>query len=197
MDSIINKWKKMKKQFKKEVDKFTSSGTGRREKWRYFDDMQAICGHRDNITPTVLLESSKDNDHSDHSEGESTCDTESCEIDLWSNSTFESGIVDEQQTIEGQSTKVQVDLKDLEKDPGQEGKKALKRDAETLSTSRKPKKTKLEKSLKLLFDSFKEATEMEMKQQQKIEEERHKREMEFQWKLRQLEMKRRRKERQH
>ena len=90
-----------------------------------------------------------------------------------------------------------MDLKDLEKDPGQEGKKALKRDAETLSTSRKPKKAKLEKSLKLLCDSFKEATEMEMKQQQKIEEERHKREMEFQWKLRQLEMKRRRKERQH
>ncbi|CAH3044597.1 unnamed protein product, partial [Pocillopora meandrina] len=139
---------RMKKQFKKEVDKSTRSGTGRREKWRYFDDMQAICGHRDNITPTVLLESSKDNDHSDHSEGESTNDTESCEI-------------------------------------------------ETLSTSRKPKKTKLEKSLKLLCDSFKEATEMEMKQQQKIEEERHKREMEFQWKLRQLEMKRRRKERQH
>lgn len=70
-----------------------------------------------------------------------------------------------------------MDLKDLEKDPGQEGKKALKRDAETLSTSRKPKKTKLEKSLKLLCDSFKEATEKEMKQQQKIEEERHKREI--------------------
>ena len=80
MDSIINKWKKMKKQFKKEVDKSTRSGTGRREKWRYFDDMEAICGHRDNITPTVLQESSKDNDHSDHSEGESTNDTESCEI---------------------------------------------------------------------------------------------------------------------
>ena len=76
MDSIINKWKKMKKQFKKEVDKSTRSGTGRREKWRYFDDMEAICGHQDNITPTVLLESSKDNDHSDHSEGESTNDTE-------------------------------------------------------------------------------------------------------------------------
>ena len=42
--------------------------------------MEAICGHRDNITPTVLQESSKDNDHSDHSEGESTNDTESCEI---------------------------------------------------------------------------------------------------------------------
>ena len=67
----------MKKQFKKEVDKSTRSGTGRREKWRYFDDMEAICGHRDNITPTVLQESSKDNDHSDHSEGESTNDTES------------------------------------------------------------------------------------------------------------------------
>lgn len=45
------------------------------KKWRYFDDMEATCSHRDNITPTVLLDSSKDNDHSDHSEGESINDT--------------------------------------------------------------------------------------------------------------------------
>ena len=54
------------------------------------------------------------------------------------------------------------DLKDPEKEPGQEGKKALKRDAATLDTSKKPKKTKLEKSLEILCDSFKEATKMEM-----------------------------------
>ena len=77
---------------------------------------------------------------------------------------------------------MQEDLKDPEKEPGQEGKQALKRDAATLVTSRKPKKTKLEKSLEILRDSFKEATEMEMQQQQKIEEERHKREMKFQLK---------------
>ena len=92
---------------------------------------------------------------------------------------------------------MQEDLEDPEKELGQEGKKALKRDAETLGTSRKPNKTKLEKSLEMLCDSFKEATEMEMQQQQKIEEERHKREMEIQLKLRQLEMERRREERQH
>ena len=56
-------------------------------------------------------------------------------------------------------------LKDPEKQPGQEGKKALKRDAATLGTSKKPKKTKFEKSLEMLCDSFKEATEMEMQQQ--------------------------------
>ena len=66
-----------------------------------------------------------------------------------------------------------------------------------MGTSRKPKKTKLEKSLEMLCDSFKEATEMEMLQQQKIEEGRHKSEMEFELKLRQLEMERRREERQH
>ena len=43
--------------------------------------MEAICRHRDNITSTVLLDSSKDNDHSDHSEGESINDTESSEIE--------------------------------------------------------------------------------------------------------------------
>ena len=75
-----NKWKKMKQQLKKEVDKSRRRRTGRRKKLRYFDDMEAICGHRDNITPTVLLDSSKDEDHSDHSEGESINDTERSEI---------------------------------------------------------------------------------------------------------------------
>ena len=32
--------------------------------------MEAICGHGDNITPTILLDSSKDDDPSDHYEGE-------------------------------------------------------------------------------------------------------------------------------
>ena len=88
---------------------------------------------------------------------------------------------------------MQEDLEDPEKELVQEGKKALKRDAETLSTSRKPNKSKLEKSLEMLCDSFKEATEMEMQQEEK--KKRHKREMEIQSKLRQLEMERRREER--
>ena len=79
VDSIINKWKKMKQQFKKEVDKSRRSGAGRRKKWPYLDEMEAICGHRDNITPTILLDSSKDDDPSDHSEGESN-DLESSEV---------------------------------------------------------------------------------------------------------------------
>ena len=40
--------------------------------------MEAICGRRDNITPTILVDSSKDDDPSDHSEGES--DLESSEV---------------------------------------------------------------------------------------------------------------------
>ena len=40
--------------------------------------MEAICRHRD-ITPTVLLHSSKDDDHSGHSEGKFIYDTESSE----------------------------------------------------------------------------------------------------------------------
>ena len=42
--------------------------------------MGAICGHRDNITQTVFLDSSKDDDHSDHSEGKSFNDAASSEI---------------------------------------------------------------------------------------------------------------------
>ena len=76
----------MKQQFKKEVDKSRRSGTGRRKKWRYFDDMEAICRHRD-ITPTVLLHSSKDDDHAGHSEGKFIYDTESSEsgknVSMW------------------------------------------------------------------------------------------------------------------
>ena len=57
---------------------------------------------------------------------------------------------------------MQEDLEDPEKELGQEGKKALKRDVETLGTSGKPNKTKLEKSLEMLCDNFKEATVMDM-----------------------------------
>lgn len=60
----------MKQHFKKTVDKSRRSGTGRRKKWRYLDKMEAICGYRDNIKLTILLDSSKDDDPSDHSEGE-------------------------------------------------------------------------------------------------------------------------------
>ena len=42
--------------------------------------MQSICKHRDNITPNILLDSSKNDDHSDHSEDESVNDPESSEI---------------------------------------------------------------------------------------------------------------------
>ena len=47
---------------------------------------------------------------------------------------------------------MQEDLEDPEKELGQEGKKALKRDAETLGTSRKPNKSKLEKFLEMSCD---------------------------------------------
>ena len=117
--------------------------------------------------------------------------------DLQSNLTSKSDTVSEEKISESKSTKALKNLQEPEKEPGKEGKKALKRDAATLGTAKKTKKTKLEKSLEMLCESFKEATEKEMQQNLKIEEERQKREMEFHLKLRQLEMERRREERQH
>ena len=58
LDSIINKWKKLKQQYKSHVDKKRKSGTGKTKPWKFFDDMDQICGHRDIIHPTALLDTS-------------------------------------------------------------------------------------------------------------------------------------------
>jgi hypothetical protein len=59
LDSIINKWKKLKQQYKSHVDKKRKSGTGRSRPWKFFDDMDDICGHRDIIHPAALLDTSE------------------------------------------------------------------------------------------------------------------------------------------
>ncbi len=58
LDSIINKWKKLKQQYKTHVDKKRKSGTERSKPWKFFDGMEEICGHRDIISPTALLDTS-------------------------------------------------------------------------------------------------------------------------------------------
>ena len=55
LESIINKWKKLKEQCKQHDDKQKRSGTERRKKWKLFDDMNQICGHRDTSSPACLL----------------------------------------------------------------------------------------------------------------------------------------------
>ena len=58
LDKIINKWKKLKQQYKSTVDKKRKSGTERSRSWKFFNDMDEICGHRDIINPSALLDSS-------------------------------------------------------------------------------------------------------------------------------------------
>ena len=58
LDSIINKWKKLKQQYKEHLDKQKKSGTERRKKWKFFGEMDQICGHRDTSSPACLIDSS-------------------------------------------------------------------------------------------------------------------------------------------
>ena len=57
LESIINKWKKLKQQYKQHHDKQKRSGTERRKKWKFFDDVDQICGHRDTSSPACLIDS--------------------------------------------------------------------------------------------------------------------------------------------
>ena len=52
LESIINKWKKLKQQYKQHHDKQKRSGTERRKKWKLFDDMNQICGQQGVLWPT-------------------------------------------------------------------------------------------------------------------------------------------------
>jgi hypothetical protein len=58
LDSVINKWKKLKQQYRGHVDKKKRSGTGRRKNWKFFEMMDQVCGHRDTTSPTCLFDSS-------------------------------------------------------------------------------------------------------------------------------------------
>lgn len=65
------------------------------------------------------------------------------------------------------------------------------------STSKKQKKTKLEKSLEVLTEGFRQVTEKETEGFLRLEELRHKREMDYQIKMKELDNERRREERKH
>lgn len=65
------------------------------------------------------------------------------------------------------------------------------------STSKKQRKTKLEKSLEVLTEGFRQVTEKETEGFLRLEELRHQREMDYQIKMKELENERRREERKH
>ena len=58
LDSVINKWKKLKQQYKTHLDKKRKSGTERGKNWKFFDAMNEVCGHRDTSSPACLFDSS-------------------------------------------------------------------------------------------------------------------------------------------
>lgn len=62
LDSVINKWKKLKQQYRTNLDKKKKSGTERRRKWKFFDAMDQVCGHRDTSSPACLFDSSMDSE---------------------------------------------------------------------------------------------------------------------------------------
>ena len=64
MEVLINKWKKLKQQYKTYLDKTRRSGTEKRKKWKFFDEMDQACGNRDTSTPVSLVDSSLTNDSS-------------------------------------------------------------------------------------------------------------------------------------
>ena len=47
--------KKLKQQYKTHVDKRRRSGHERSKRWKFFDDLDEICGHRDIISPRHYL----------------------------------------------------------------------------------------------------------------------------------------------
>ena len=62
VDAIINKWKKLKQKYKTECDNQRRSGTECRKKWKFFNQMDEICGYRATSTPVLLIDSSLENE---------------------------------------------------------------------------------------------------------------------------------------
>ena len=62
VDSVINKWKKLRQQYKTHLDNRKRSGTERGKKWKFFDEMNEICGHRATSTPVTVIDSSLQNE---------------------------------------------------------------------------------------------------------------------------------------
>ena len=64
LEDVINKWKKLKQQYKTYLDKTRRSGTEKRKKWKFYDEMDQVCGNRATSTPVCLIDSSMTNDSS-------------------------------------------------------------------------------------------------------------------------------------
>ncbi|KAK2549546.1 hypothetical protein P5673_029931 [Acropora cervicornis] len=70
VDSVINKWKKLGQQYKTHLHNQKQSGTERGKKWKFFDEMNEICGHRVTSTPVTVTDSSLQNNSGDSGEFE-------------------------------------------------------------------------------------------------------------------------------
>jgi len=60
LKAIINKIRKLHQKYKEEKTKTSKSGRARGQKWKFFDKMDCILGHRANISPPWVLDSSVD-----------------------------------------------------------------------------------------------------------------------------------------
>ena len=61
VDSVTNKWNKLRQQYKTHLDNGKGSGTECGKKWKFFDEMNEICGHRAISTPVTVIDSSLQN----------------------------------------------------------------------------------------------------------------------------------------
>ena len=58
--AIISKIRKLRQTYKQEKNKTKKSGRARERKWKFFDKMDGIMGHKANISPPLVLDSSTD-----------------------------------------------------------------------------------------------------------------------------------------
>ena len=59
VDNIVNKMKKLRQRFKKEVDNKRKTGTGKpKTTWKFFKNVDEIIGHRPNVCPVFCIDTS-------------------------------------------------------------------------------------------------------------------------------------------
>ncbi|CAB4003255.1 Hypothetical predicted protein, partial [Paramuricea clavata] len=77
LENVVNKMKKLRQRFKKEVDSAKKSGKGRAKPWKFFQRLNDIIGHRPNVRPAFCVDTSagekaEDNSDIDHGEEQET-----------------------------------------------------------------------------------------------------------------------------
>ncbi|CAH3170148.1 unnamed protein product [Porites lobata] len=183
LKAILSKIRKLRQKYKEEKNKAKKSGRSRGRKWKFFHKMDSIMGHRANISPPLVLDSSADqNEESVMSESEDE-------------KVSNDGVIDNERHVdemEGESTPP----------PKEQGVSTCehvkpKPPCEKPKSRSLPKKTKLEKSLEVLCDKMVSSSASEMDRFFRMEEERHKREMALQLEQAKIEAERRRQEREH